>query len=180
MCIRDSLLTTRFLGETGRALAIARASTDSNLRLFSIPLDGSSPTPVSEPFDRLFFLQTSPDGRGAVTNALLDGKYGPVLHPLAGGKPVRLTGLHPDVAAYGWASNDEVWFARDDAADPSVLVLTRFDVRRQATVEERKIGTGGTGVTGAVHLTPDGKNIVFTQQRISGHLYVIRGMASAR
>ena len=59
-------------------------------------------------------------------------------------------------------------------------MLTRFDVRRRVIVEERKLGTGGTGVTGAVHLTPDGKNIVFTQQKIAGHLYVVRGMAGAR
>jgi hypothetical protein len=58
--------------------------------------------------------------------------------------------------------------------------LTRFDVRRRVIVEERKLGTGGTGVTGAVHLTPNGKNIVFTQQRIAGHLGVVRGMAGAR
>lgn len=59
----------------------------------------------------------------------------------------------------GWPGR-EVWFARDDDADPSVLVLTRFDVRQRVVVEERKVGTGGAGVTGDVHLTADGKHIV--------------------
>jgi Tol biopolymer transport system component len=177
---RLSVLATRFLGGTSQALSIARASDDPNPRLYSINLDGSGAAPASEPLGRMFFLQVSPDGRWAVTNAMVDGKFRPVLHSLAGGgKPVALPVIHPGVAAYGWGSNDdEVWFATDDEADPSILVLTRFDVRRKVILEERRIGTGGSGVTGDVHLTPDGKNIVFTQQRISGHLYVIRGMAA--
>jgi serine/threonine protein kinase len=171
---------TRFLGNISRAVAVARTSTDPGFRLYSINLDGSGATPLSEPQEALWYLETSPDSRWAATNAVVDGKWGPVLHPLAGGKPVPLTGLGPNVAPVGWASNDELWLARIDEADPSVIGLIRFDVRRRVTVEERTIGTGGAGFTEEVHLTPDGKNIVFTQQRISGHLYVIRGMASAR
>ena len=136
--------------------------------------------PLSEPLERLALLETSPEGRWAATNAVIDGKLRPVVHPLAGGKPVPLTELGPDLTPIGWGSNDELWLARDNNADPSILVLIRFDVRRRVIVEERKLGTGGTGITGAVHLTPDGKNIVFTQLRISGHLYVIRGLATAR
>ena len=174
------MLWTRFLGNTSRALSVARASTDSFFRLYSINLDGSGVAPLSEPLERLALLETSADGRWAATNAVIDGKLRPVLHPLTGGKPVPLTELEPDLTPIGWGSNDELWLARDNNADPSILVLIRFDVRRRVIVEERKLGTGGTGITGAVHLTPDGKNIVFTQLRISGHLYVIRGLATAR
>jgi hypothetical protein len=174
------VLLTRFLGSTSRALSIARGSSDSGVRLYSINLDGSGATPLSEPLRQLFYPAPSPDGRWVATTALVDGKFGPVLHSLAGGKPVPLTELGPEIAPVSWSSNDELWLVRDNDADPSLLVLVRFDVRRRVIVEERKIGTGATGVTGDVHLTPDGKNIVFTQQRISGHLYVIRGMASAR
>jgi eukaryotic-like serine/threonine-protein kinase len=175
-----NVLVPRFLGNTSRALSLAHASTDSGVRLYSINLDGSGSTPLSEPLAGLFFLEPSPDGRRAASTAVIDGKFGPVLHSLAGEKPVPLRELGSDLSPIGWSSNDELWLARDNEADPSVLVLVRFDVKRRVVVEERKIGTGGTGFLGDVHLTPDGRNIVFTQQRISGHLYVIRGMASAR
>ena len=171
---------TRFLGNINRAVSVARTGTDSGFRLYSINLDGSGATPLSERLERLTWLEISPDGRWAASNAVVDGKFEPVLHPLAGGKPVVLAGLGPNVGPIGWASNDELWLARVDEADPSVIALIRFDVRRRVKVEERTIGTGGSGFTGDLHVTPDGKNIVFTQQRISGHLYVIRGMAGAR
>jgi hypothetical protein len=170
----------RFLGSTSRAVAVARASTDSRFRLYTIDLDGTGATPLSEPLADLGYLEMSPDNRWAATNAVVDEKYGPVLHPLAGGKPVMLTGLGPNVSPIGWASNDELWFARIDDSDPSVIGLIRFDVRRRVIVEERTIGTRGPVITAPPHLTADGKNIVFVEQRIAGHLYVIRGLAGAR
>jgi eukaryotic-like serine/threonine-protein kinase len=176
--------TTRFLGSTSRAVSIARSSTDSGFRLYSIDLDRSSATPLSEPMkglgELLDVLEISPDNQWAATRVAVDEKYAPVLHPLSGGKPVPLTGLGPNVRPVGWASKNELWLARVDQADPSVVGLIRFDVSRRVAVEERTIGSGGPEFVGDLHLTSDGKNIVFDQLRLAGHLYVIRGMASAR
>jgi hypothetical protein len=111
---------------------------------------------------------------------VVDEKSAPVLHPLSGGKPVTLTGLPLNVRPVGWASKDELWFARVDQADPSLIGLIRFDVRQGVTRQVRTIGTGGPSFTGVLHLTPDGKNIVFGQERTTGHLYVVRGLQEAR
>ena len=188
---------TRFAGGTSRALSVARASTDSGYRLYSIDLDRSIATPLSEGEDGhrglplhdslgpeqrpmkeldVSVLEISPDNQWAATSVVVDEKSASVLHPLSGGKPVTLTGLPPNVRPVGWASKDELWFARVDQADPSVIGLIRFDVRRGVTLQERTMGTGGPGFTGQLHLTPDGKNIVFCQQRTTGHLYVVRGL----
>ena len=169
---------TRFVGGTSRALSFARASTDSGYRLYSIDLDRAIATPLSEPMKELDedFLEISPDSQWAATSVVADEKSASMLHPLSGGKPVTLTGLPPNVRPVGWASKDELWFARVDQADPSVIGLIRFDVRRGVTLQERTMGTGGPGFTGQLHLTPDGKNIVFGQQRTTGHLYVVRGL----
>lgn len=172
---------TRFVGGTSRALSLARARTDSGYRLYSIDLDRSIATPLSEPMTELDVdvLEISPDSQWAATSAL-DEKSSLMLHPLSGGKPVTLTGLGPNVRPVGWASKDELWLARVDPADPSVFRLIRFDVRRRVTVQERTIGTGGPGFALNLHVTPDGKNIVFNQQRTTGHLYVVRGLQKAR
>jgi eukaryotic-like serine/threonine-protein kinase len=171
---------TRFLGDVSRAVSVARVSTDSGNRLYLINLDGSEVTPLSDPLPRLGYLEISPDHRWAASNAVVDEEYGPILHPLPGGKPVPLRGLDPGLRPVGWASNEELWLSRVDDADPSVLLLVRFDVRRRVTVEKRTVGAGGPVVIESGHLTPDGKNIVFTQRRISGHLSVVRGLPGAR
>jgi hypothetical protein len=175
--------STRFLGgSASKAVAIARTRTDSGYRLYSIDLDRAIATPLSEPMKELDgdYLEISPDSQWAATRLAVDEKYAPVLFPLSGGKPVTLSGLGSDIRPVGWASKDELWLARTDEADPSVIRLIRFDVRRGVTLKERIIGTGGPGFTGFLHLTPDGKNIVFGQQRTAGHLYVVRGLQKAR
>jgi len=165
----------RFLG-TNRALFIGRLSTDTDSRLYSIDLNGSGATPLSEPGVGSY-LQVSPDQRWA---AALDTMERPVLHPLAGGKPVLLTELEPGSAPARWASKDELWFFRVDDAKPVVIRLSLFDITQRRVVKERTVSPIVESQFALSQVTPDGKSIVFTQGRIVGHLYVVRGMAGAR
>jgi hypothetical protein len=166
----------RWLG-ANRALFIARVSTDTDIRLYSIDLNGSGATPLSEPGVRRY-LEVSPDQRWAAT---LDTMERPMLHPLAGGKPVVLTELEPGSAPAGWASKDELWFARVDDATQAVIRLTLFDITQRRIVKERTVSPiveTGAGPIRGVQVTPDGKSIVFAQRRIVGHLYVLRGLGA--
>jgi hypothetical protein len=51
-------------------------------------------------------------------------------------------------------------------------------VRRRLVLKKRTIGSGG-GTVLSVHVTPDGKNVVFGEERVAGHLYVVRGLTGA-
>jgi hypothetical protein len=170
--------STRFLGSTDRAISVARARTDTVPRLYSIDLGSSAASPLDEPGDDAWVLEISPDNSWAATVRIAEGKAVAAIHPLAGGKPVTLPELGPDVRPAGWASNDELWLARVVEADPSSFGLIRFDVRRRVTLEQRTVSTSGPGFIGAVHVTPNGKNIVFDQLRTEGHLYVVRGLSA--
>jgi eukaryotic-like serine/threonine-protein kinase len=165
----------RWLG-TNRALFIGRFSTDTDWRLYSIDLNGSGATPLSEPGVR--YLEVSPDERWAAT---LDAMERPVLHPLAGGKAVLLTELEPGSAPAGWASKEELWFARVDDATQAVIRLTCFDIAQRRVVKERTVSPiveTGAGPIRGVQVTPDGKSIVFAQERVVAHLYVLRGLGA--
>jgi serine/threonine protein kinase len=166
----------RWLG-TNRAFFIGRFSTDTDFRLYSIDLNGSGATPLSEPgVDG--YLEVSPDERWAAT---LDTMERPMLHPLAGGKPVVLTEVEPGSAPAGWASKDELWFARVDDATQAVIRLTCFDITQRRVVKERTVSPiveTGAGAIRQVQVTPDGKSIVFVQERTVGHLYVLRGLGA--
>jgi eukaryotic-like serine/threonine-protein kinase len=171
-----NLEAARWLG-ANRALFIARTSVDTDRRLYSIDLNGSGATALSEPGVHRY-LEVSPDERWAAT---LDAMERPVLHPLAGGKPVLLTELEPGSAPAGWASKDELWFARVDDANPVVIRLTCFDITRRRTVKERTVSPTvetGAGPIRQVQVTPDGKSVVFVQERVVGDLYVLRGLGA--
>jgi hypothetical protein len=52
--------------------------------------------------------------------------------------------------------------------------------KRQLALEKRTVASGGTGSVSSIHVTPDGKNVVLHQQRVTGHLFVIRGLPGGR
>jgi len=169
--------TARWLEGTNRVVMLARGSSDSGARLYSIDLEGSGAVPLSAPGLSLWHLEVSPDQGWAAT---LDSMQRPMLHPLAGGKSVVLTDLKPGSVPARWASKDELWFTRVEEASPGVIRLVRFDVRRGRTVEERAVSPTldvGGGSISDIQVTPDGKRIAFNQGRFVGYLYVVRGMA---
>jgi hypothetical protein len=176
---------TRFAGGTDRAISVARAKSDTGFRLHSVDLHNGAATPISgEGFDEQWLdkqsLEVSPGARWAATRMTVDGNQVPVIVPLKDGKPYTISELGADVIPAGWATDEELWLARLDGADPSSFGLIRYDVRRRIAVEKRTIGSGGTAPLLAVHITPDGKNIVFVQQRAVGHLFVVRGLGRGR
>jgi hypothetical protein len=171
---------TRFAGGTDRAISVARARSDTGFRLHSVDLHGGAASAVSEEGVDEQSLEVSPGARWAATRMTVKGKKVPVLVPLVEGKPSIISELGPDLIPAGWATEEELWLARLDGVDPSSFGLIRYDVKRRLAVERRTIAAGGTAPPMGVHLTPDGKNIVFVQQRFVGHLFVIRRLARGR
>jgi eukaryotic-like serine/threonine-protein kinase len=166
----------RFAGGTDRAISAARAKSDTGYRLYSVDLHSGAVLPVSEEGVDEDSLEVSPGAQWAATRMTVGGKQLPAIVSLSGAKPFTVSDLGPDLKPAGWASDDELWLARLDRADPSSFGLIRYDVRRRLARERRTIGSGGTGTVLWVHVTPDGKNIVFGQQRVTGHLFVVRGL----
>jgi hypothetical protein len=169
--------TTRWIGGTDRVLSVAKQSSDTGYRLYSIDLDSRGVTPLSEQDLVPGHLEISPDQEWAAT---VDAKRRLVLHSLTGGKSATLMELAPGTAPAGWANNDELWLARVDDVNPTMVRLIRFDVKRSANVEERTFESGGAEFISDVHVTPDGRNVLFRRLRITGHLYVVRGMPGAQ
>ena len=166
-------------GGTSRAVATAQTSSDLEWRLYSIDLETGATSPVSPRAVDPDVLEASPDGTMAAAWTTVEGQKYPTIFPLPGGEPIMLRSLGPDVAPAGWASNDELWLTRVEGPDPSSFELIRFDVKRTASHERRSIGSGVGLWHRSVHVTPDGKNVVFMQERVAGHLYVLRGLVGA-
>jgi hypothetical protein len=169
----------RFAGGTDRAISFARAGSDSSFRLYSVDLRVGVATPVSgEGLDK-DYLEVSPGARWAATRLTAEKNQLLAIVPLWGGEPRTLPDLGPDLLPAGWASDDELWLARVDRADPSSFELIRYDLKHQRALERRTIASGGTAPVYAVHVTRDGKNLIFSQERVTGHLYVVRGLTRA-
>ena len=168
----------RFAGGTDRAIATARAGSDKGSRIYSVDLRSEAVAPASEEGIDERSLEVSPGAGWAATRTTVEGKMVPVIVPLSGGSPSTLSDLGPDLKPVSWASDDELWLTRIDQGDPTKFELIRYDVRRRLVLKKRTIGSGG-GTVLSVHVTPDGKNVVFGEERVAGHLYVVRGLTGA-
>ena len=168
--------TTRFAGGTNRAISVARAPSDKGYRLYSVDLRTGAVAPLSEEVVDDDSLEVSPGARWAATCILSNGKEVPAILSLSGGELLTISDLGPDLRPAGWANDDELWLASVNPADRSTFMLIRYSVKRRLTQGKRIVGSGGSGTVSAIHVTPDGRNIVFTQERETGHLYVIRGL----
>ena len=136
---------TRFAGGTDRAISAARAKSDTGYRLYSVDLHSGAAAPVSEEVVEGDSLEVSPGARWAATRMTVGGKELPAIVSLSGGKPFTVSDLGPDLMPAGWASDDELWLARLDRADPSSFGLIRYDVRRRVARETKTIGSGAQG-----------------------------------
>jgi len=167
----------RWVGGPPHAVALARAPTDPGFRLYSLNMNDGSISALSASELGGDGLEISPDQQRV---AALDSMNRPVIHPLDAGSPVTLSELEIGWHPAGWANNDELWLARSQESGPAVIQLTRFDVRRRLKLEERVVPAvlenGGTGTPSRIHISPDGKNLLFSLSVFQGHLYVIRGL----
>jgi len=172
--------STRFAAGTERALTIARGPSDRGDRLYAVDLHTSAVTALSEAGMDQDVLEVSPTARYAATYRLADGKDGPAIFAVADSHEVPTSGLSPELIPAGWATDTELWLFRVSPEDPSTFTLTRYDVEHRRTLEERAVAAGASGEISWVNVTPDGKNIVFTLQRGSEHLYTVQGLIPRR
>ena len=170
----------RFAGGTESAIAIARATWDKDVRLFSVDLQSCAAVSLSAEGLDTDILEVSPGAQWAATRMSVDGNQGVVIVPLFAAEPVTLAGLGPDLMPVGWAGENELWLARVNAGNLSSFGLVRYDVRRRVELESRTIELGVAGALRSVQVTPDGRKVVFSQERDTGHLYIVRGLGGAR
>jgi eukaryotic-like serine/threonine-protein kinase len=171
---------TRFAAGTERALTIARGPSDRGDRLYAVDLHTSAATGLSGEGMDQDVLEVSPSARYAATWRLAEGKGHPAIFAVATGQEVSTPDLSPELIPAGWATDTELWLSRVIPEDPSTFTLTRYDVEKRRTLEERVVGAGASGEVSWVNVTPDGKNFVFTLQRGAQHLYVVQGLIPRR
>ena len=167
---------TRFLAGTDRVLSIARAPTDAGDRLYAIDLRTSVATRLSEDDVDQDVLEVSPGARYAATRRLADGKWRTAIYAVATGQELPTPALGPELFPAGWATDTELWLSRVTPEDPATFTLTRYDVEHRRPLGQRVVAAGASGQVSWVNVTADGKNVVFTMQRGSAHLYTVQGL----
>jgi len=78
-----------------------------------------------------------------------------------------------------WASDHELWLSRSGHNMPAENTVLRVDVRTGKTIEQRTYRPSepaGSTSRSDLEIAPDGQGVAYTEGRIVGSLYLVRGL----
>jgi serine/threonine protein kinase/Tol biopolymer transport system component len=82
-----------------------------------------------------------------------------------------------------WASDHELWLSRSGHNMPAENTVLRVDVRTGKTIERRTYRPSepaGSTSRSDLEIAPDGQGVAYTEGRIVGSLYLVRGLVPPR
>jgi eukaryotic-like serine/threonine-protein kinase len=136
-------------------------------------LDGGKPRPVSP--EGVVGALLSPDGRFFVARAP-DQK--PALYPVEGGPPRQIEGSAPNDIPLRWSADGKSLFVRPRGRSLTARVYRVEVASGRRDLWKEFVPHDPTGLTDsyASAITPEGKTLVFTYNRILSDLYVVEGL----
>jgi hypothetical protein len=164
----------RWLRDGKRLVVLARTPSEATASLYLV--DGG-PTPPRRVSDLVLVdvaVEPSPDERWAAV-VVPDGTVRLVSLDDGTSREVpRVRGI-----PRRWSSNRELWLSRSGQSMPAENAVLRVDVDTGKTLEERiyrPADPGGTASRSDLALAPDGRGVAYTEGRIVGSLYLVRGL----
>jgi eukaryotic-like serine/threonine-protein kinase len=151
----------------GQRILLSANSPSHGSRLYIQELAGGPPRPLTP--EGFTIGPISPDGkrvacRGADRSVLI--------YPTEGGSPTPLPGVRPEEMVIRWdASGDALFVA--SGYDP--VTIERFVVANGRRESWKQI-PAGTRIFESIHMTPDGRSLVYSSYRSTGYLYVVEGL----
>ena len=154
----------------GRRVALVGKRGEEASRVFVLDMQSGEIRPISPELAPTFRMAISPDQRFVAT-ADLDGT--PVIFPVEGGAPDRMTELGPRFDVVGWLK-DQTLLAFERNTLPTRVV--RFDPRTRGVTAVRTLApadVAGVPRLTKVVVTPDGKTFAFHFRRRTDVLYLL-------
>jgi hypothetical protein len=172
----------RFLPGNASVLAIAKASSDSDNRLYVVDGEKKAVRPVGDfrLVSKRAGLHLSPDGHiAAATTA--GGRL--ALISLQDGSLLPVPEQFAEMLPRGWSAEGHLWLGQGGNSAPARLRLVRIDLGSGRILEERTISPpelAGATVVNLAAISRSGEHVVFNSDRTPGSLLIARGLWTPR
>jgi hypothetical protein len=173
-----SIRSARFLPGNASVLAIAKAPSDNDPRLYVVDAEKKLVRPVGD--FRLAYgrggLHLSPDGRVAAATST-DGRL--MLISVQDGSPLPVPAQFAEMSPRGWSAEGHLWLSQGGLSAPARLQLRRVDLKSGRVLEERTISPlepDGTAFVGSPAISRNGEHVVYYSDRFAGNLFIARGL----
>ena len=168
--------SARWLRDGKRFVALARAPPEPGIHLYLLDDGPAPPRRVSDVAVLERVVRPSPDERHAAV-------VGPEEHVLVVSLDDGRTREIPGTTGIPrrWRSDRELWISRIGRNMPAENTLLLVDVETGKTLEKRVYRPADpSGTTGRadLELAPDERGVAYTQGRLLGSLYLVRGLAA--
>ncbi len=161
----------------GSAIVFTANEPGRGSRVFTIPVAGGAPKPVTPEGYRLVPRTVSPDGKSVVVVGPDRKRY---FYALAGGEPQAIPGLEPDETAAGWSADGRSLYVYRRRDVPSrVFRLDIASGKRELWKELKPSDGSGIQDIAPVIPTPDGQEYVYGYSRTLSDMYVVDGLKRA-
>jgi serine/threonine protein kinase len=170
----------RFLPENATVVAIGRAPSENDFRLYVLDGKRNIVSPVGDVRLRPWVLHLSPDGRVA---AVLTADSRLALISIENGSALSVPSQFMDMSPRGWSAEGHLWLSQGGSSAPVRLRLLRVDLKTGRTLEERTVSP--PDLAGSVHIaalaiSPNSEHVVFVPDRTPGCLFIARGLWTPR
>jgi eukaryotic-like serine/threonine-protein kinase len=166
-----------FLSDGKRIVYVAREGAKQP-RTWIQDLNGGSPRPITE--EGWSGWRVSPDDKMLLVGSasLSPRRIEPVLVPIAGGPPQKITGLQTDDDVLGWSADGQIYVeatAKDTSVERHVEKLNPRNGVRSAWRDLAKPTIGGVFPQQPV-ITPDGSSYFYPYRLSLSDLYTVNGV----
>jgi hypothetical protein len=168
--------SARWFRDGRRLIALARSPSGPGVHLYLLDGGSNPPRRVSDLPMTNRAVALSPDERRV---AVVGPEERVLLVSLQDGRVKEVPGTTGTPRR--WATERELWLSRSGQNMPAENTVLRVDVETGKTLEERvyrPADPGGTTSRSDLEISPDGKAVAYTEGRIVGSLYLVRGLLS--
>ncbi len=157
----------------GQHLLVQANRSGEGTRLFTVPLDGASATPLTPPGYQIFGQPISPDGHRITTRL---SEQEDRIFSLVDGQSQPIPGLHPLERVVRWTSDGKgLWVVDLHEMPCAVTHLDLATGTRKKLLEIAPEDLAGMTVSNFL-LTPDAKGYAYAYRRVLSELYLYEGL----
>ncbi len=156
-----------------KELLIVGSEKGHGLRVYSLPIPGGKPRPVS-PEGISGSIVVTPDGHGFVA---MNAARQTMIYPLAGGEPVACAGIEASERPYGFSADGSLLYVMSRGALPARIFRVNWKTgHRELWREIMPADSAGVGDISGVRLTPDGKSYAYSYVQELSELHLVEGL----
>jgi eukaryotic-like serine/threonine-protein kinase len=158
----------------GKDLLLVGNEPGHGLRVYSQPIAGGKPRPITPEGLSSSTIVITPDGSGF---AAMNESRQIVIYPLAGGKPVVCAGIQADERPYQFTSDGSLLYVMSRGSLPGRVFRVNWKTgQRELWREILPADSAGVSDISGVRLTQDGKSYAYSYVQELSELHLVEGL----